>query len=225
MLNGSWRSYLKAILAKDKARAWRVIAEELVSPVSTELIYLNLIGPAQRRLFELAQNKRISPGDEKIATSVTEFVVAKLYLVLVKHPCDRPKALVVCSPSASRELGARVMADFLESDGWRVRMLGTGHRTSDIVRNAESFKPRAIFLCPAFSKKWREDLALAAKIRKTAPKAVFFAGGDFFLSSWKAFDRAAKMFRPFSDGVPRDALEGILMARHCFGNGRDVQAA
>lgn len=225
MLNGNWRDYLKAILAKDKSRAWRVIADELVSPISTELIYLDLIGPAQRRLAELVQHKRISPGDEKIATAVTEFIVSKLYLVLVKHPCGHPKALVVCSPSASRELGARVMADFLESDGWRVRMLGTGHRTSDIVRNAECFKPRTVFLCPAFSRNWREDRTLAAKIRKAAPKAAFFAGGDFFLCSWKVFDRAVKAFRPVSDSVPRDALEGILQARRFFGNGRDVQAA
>ncbi|MBI4549644.1 MAG: cobalamin B12-binding domain-containing protein [Candidatus Omnitrophica bacterium] len=225
MLNGIWRDYLRALLSKDKERAWRVVANELAGPVSTERIYLDLIAPAQRRLAELVRNKRISPGDEKIATAVTEFIVSRLYLILVKHAVGLRRALVVCSPSSSRELGARVMADFLESDGWRVRMLGVGHRKRDIVRSAECFRPRAVFLCPAFSRNWREDRTLAVNIRKAAPKSALFAGGDYFLASWSVFDRAARAFRPVADAVPRDALEGVMQARHFLEPRGGAQAA
>src|SRR5687768_16572639 len=99
LLKRALRAYWKALLTKLKLKAWKIITQVLVQPIPTERVYLDIIGPAQRKLETHWKKGKISTADERMATAISEFVVSRLQMILVKTPPHSPKALVICPPS------------------------------------------------------------------------------------------------------------------------------
>ncbi len=126
-------SFLSLLLQGDY-RGCLGLAEEWVR-TSAELqsFYLRILCPVMHRIGELWERNEISVAEEHLATAIAGRVMASLYPRFVGAGVCRGTALVTAAPNEHHELGARMVADFLEMEGWGVTFLGANTPAADVL--------------------------------------------------------------------------------------------
>ena len=81
---------------------------------------------------KLYRDDRITPVQEHLATRINRTIVDQLQNKLPKRDKKETKVTVCCAQDELQELGAQMIGDLFESDGWDVRFLGGGLSNDDI---------------------------------------------------------------------------------------------
>lgn len=138
--------YLCDLLEGDRKACRAVIEETLQSGIPANSVYLDIIWPTMAEVEKLLCADRITAVAEHLATRINRTIVDQLQNKLPRRP-GRGKKVVVCSAiSESQELGAQIMADLLESDGWEVKFLGGGLSNDDILAFVNECAPDILLL-------------------------------------------------------------------------------
>lgn len=96
--------------------------------------YTHVVQPAMYRIGSLWESGKISVAQEHLATSLVSRVMADLYTRYFDPEKDKGLAIVSACPGELHQVGARMVADLLELDGWMVRFLGSDMPAEDLVR-------------------------------------------------------------------------------------------
>jgi len=124
--------YLTALLDGDRHACHRVVEETLQRGVPANGVYLDMIWPIMATIDKLLRQERITAIQEHLATRINRTIVAQLQNKLPRRPIRNKKVVICCAEIELQELGAQIMADLFESDGWDVRFLGGGLTNDDI---------------------------------------------------------------------------------------------
>jgi methanogenic corrinoid protein MtbC1 len=95
---------------------------------------------------KLLRKDRITPVQEHLATRVNRTIVDQLQNKLPRRPCRNKKVVVCCAPDELQELGAQMMTDLFESNGWDVRFLGGGLSNDDILAFINEYGPAILLI-------------------------------------------------------------------------------
>jgi serine phosphatase RsbU (regulator of sigma subunit)/methanogenic corrinoid protein MtbC1 len=112
-------------------------------------LYVDVIQPSQYRIGELWEAGRISVATEHRATAINSYVASACYAPLARAAAGGPRALIACAPDELHELGARMLADLLECDGWDVDFYGTSMPVRDLVGAVREARPLFVGLSAA----------------------------------------------------------------------------
>jgi len=201
--------YVQAILQGDKRAAVRVVDEALrFHPVTA--VYRGIVEAAQVEVGNRWALNRISVAREHMATAVSQYVLGELYSRLPVPEKIIGRALITGVEGERHQLGANMVADLLEAEGWSVRFLGTQMPHRDIVQVTEEHEADAVgisatmlFNVPSVSRLIRDLRAVGGKDLRIV------LGGRAFRSSphlWRELgadaaggdlDSALTAFRPF----------------------------
>ena len=143
--------YVDALVRPD-LRGARGLVESLVSAGQpARSIYLDLLAPALVEVGRRWQEARITVAHEHLATAATKAIMARLApLVGTPSPTGR-RVVLACSPGELHGVGVRMVADFLEGDGWEVLELGPDTPTPDLLALVAAERPDAVGLSTALS--------------------------------------------------------------------------
>ncbi|MCU0915628.1 MAG: cobalamin-dependent protein [Planctomycetes bacterium] len=133
--------YLEALLQGDRKACRSVVEETLQSGVPANSVYLHLIWPVMGEIERLHRMDRISAVQEHLATRINRTIVDQLQNKLPRRPAKHKKAAVCCAHDEIQELGAQMIADLFESDGWHVRFLGGGLTNDDVFAFINEYAP------------------------------------------------------------------------------------
>jgi methanogenic corrinoid protein MtbC1 len=133
--------YLKHLLLGDRFACRRVIEEVMQSGVPANSVYLNVIWPIMVEIEKLNREDRITPTQEHLATRINRTIVDQLQNKLPKRENKDKKVTICCAQAELQELGAQMIADLFESDGWEVRFLGGGLSNDDIYAFINNYGP------------------------------------------------------------------------------------
>jgi methanogenic corrinoid protein MtbC1 len=86
--------------------------------------YLEVVSPVMRRIGLLWESNHISVAEEHLATAIVSRIAAAFYPRFANLDVRRGCAVVTAAPNDLHEVGARMLADFLEMEGWDVIYLG-----------------------------------------------------------------------------------------------------
>jgi methanogenic corrinoid protein MtbC1 len=125
--------YLEPLLRGDRKGCRAVIEEAMQSGIPANSVYINIIWPVMAEIESLLRAEKITPVEEHLATRVNRTIVDQLQNKLPRRPGKDKKVVVCCAPDELQELGAQMMTDLFESDGWDVRFLGGGLTNDDIL--------------------------------------------------------------------------------------------
>ena len=138
--------YLEALLQGDRGTCRSVIEETMQRGVPANSIYLHLIWPVMAEIERLSRTDRITSVQEHMATRINRTIVDQLQNKLPRRPAKHKKAAVCCSREELQELGAQMIADLFESDGWQVRFLGGGLTNDDIFAFINEYAPDVLVI-------------------------------------------------------------------------------
>jgi len=125
--------YLEPLLRGDRKGCRAVIEEAMQSGIPANSVYVHIIWPVMVEIENLLRKDKITAIEEHLATRVNRTIVDQLQNKLPRRPGKSKKVVVCCAPDELQELGAQMMTDLFESDGWDVRFLGGGLTNDDIL--------------------------------------------------------------------------------------------
>jgi len=124
--------YLPPLLRGDRRACRCVVEETLQSGIPANSVYLHLIWPVMAEIERLSRADKITPVQEHLATRINRTIVDRPKNNPPPPPPRHKKASVCCARDELQELGAQIITDLFESDGWEVRFLGGGLTNDDI---------------------------------------------------------------------------------------------
>ena len=138
--------YLDGLLQGDRKQARAVIEKALQSGKPTNSVYIDIIWPIMVEIEKLLRHDRISLTQEHLATRINRTIVDQLQNKLPRKPSKNKKIVVCCAANELQELGAQIMADLFESDGWEVKFLGGGLTNDDILAFVNDYAPDILLI-------------------------------------------------------------------------------
>jgi len=138
--------YLEPLLRGDRKACRAVIEETLQSGIPANAVYVYLVWPVMVEIEKLLREDRITPVQEHLATRVNRTIVDQLQNKLPRRPGKSKKIVVCCAPDELQELGAQILIDLFESDGWDVRFPGGGLTNDDILAFINEYSPSILLI-------------------------------------------------------------------------------
>lgn len=126
-------TFLSALQAGGAAPASDVVDELMRSGVSLREIYVAVLQPSLQEIGRLWQLNRISVADEHYLTAGIQLVIARLSPKLFASAPTRQTVVIACVPGELHEIGARMVADLLQLEGFDSHFLGASTPVRDLV--------------------------------------------------------------------------------------------
>ena len=140
------QQYLTHLLDGHRAKCREVIEQSLHTGLPANAVYSNIIWPIMVEIEHLWRADRITPTQEHLATRINRTIVDQLQNKLPRRPRKNKKIIVCCARDELLELGAQIMADLFESDGWDVKFLGGGLTNDDILAFVNQAAPDILLI-------------------------------------------------------------------------------
>ena len=180
--NNVLERYLDALLKGDRRSCQSAIEETLQIGTPANNIYIDIIWPVMVEIENLLRSERITPAAEHLATRINRTIVAQLQNKLPRRPCKNKKIVICCTDDQMQELGAQIMADLFEGDGWEVRFLGGGLTSDDVLAFINESGPDVLMIYGATSKQAPDIRQLIKTIKSVnawPSMRIMLSGGVF----------------------------------------------
>lgn len=118
------QQYLQNLLAARRKEAHDLIMDAYHRGLPIPAIYADVMQEALYEVGRLWEANRISVAEEHLSTAITQFVMSSLYPHLEISPNFRGRMVLTGVQGELHQVGANMVADLLEADGWDVLFLG-----------------------------------------------------------------------------------------------------
>jgi methanogenic corrinoid protein MtbC1 len=200
--------YLAPLLRGDRKACRSVVEETLQSGIPANSVYLHLIWPVMAEIERLSRLDKITSVQEHLATRINRTIVDQLQNKLPRRPVRHKRVAVSCTRDELQELGAQIIADLFESDGWEVRFLGGGLNNDDIYAFVNQYAPDVLFIYGTTPKQAPDVRRLIDRIRgvNAWPDLRIIVSGGLF-------NRAEGLWEEIgADGFASTAAEALQVA-------------
>ena len=137
----------------------------------------------QRALYEVGalwEANRVSVATEHLATATVESLFTLVYPSLFVRERVGHSAIVSCVANEYHQVGAKMIADILELNGWDGHFLGANIPVRDLLQMIDDTGPRFVGLSLAIYFNLGELLDAAEQIRARYPALPILVGGQAF---------------------------------------------
>lgn len=174
-----------------------------------------MIDPAMVQIGAMWERCEISVAQEQLATQITQLAMVELASRFDVHPSEgeRRLAIVGSSPGEQHAIGVRMVADFLESQGWTTLTPAPGADAEDIAALAAQHGPDMVAISTSLSGNLLGVGRLCAKLRRLADPPLIVVGG-------RAYDGDAARARAVgADEYATDPEQLLAVLRVRYGDG------
>lgn len=200
--------YLEALLAGDRKLCRSVIEETMQTGTPANAVYTSVIWPIMVEIEKLSREDRITPAQEHLATRLNRALVDQLQNKLPRKNARDKKIIICCAEEELQELGAQIIADLFESDGWQVKFLGGGLTNEDILTFTGEYAPGILLIygsAPRQAPSIRKLIDTVKDVNAHPNMRIMLSGG--------VFNRAEGLWQEIgADLFAADAVEAIQQA-------------
>lgn len=199
------RRYLDALLSGNRLSASRMILNAVDNGMSIKEVYLQVFQRAQREIGRLWQVNRVSVAQEHYCTAATQLIMSQLYPHIFAGEKKGRALVATCVGGELHELGARMVADFLELDGWDTHYLGANTPTAGILGMVAERGAQALAISTTMTFHLDQTRAVIAETRRSGLDAKIIVGGY-------PFNLAPQLWKKVgADGYAADAQQAVAV--------------
>jgi methanogenic corrinoid protein MtbC1 len=171
--------YLATLLKADRHSAGRMVLDAVDSGVSVRDIYLQVFQRTQHEIGRLWQTNQISVAQEHYCSAATQFIMSRLYPYIFSTEKRAGTVVASCVAGELHEIGARMVADFLEMDGWDTYYVGANTPTPSLVQTVVERRPQilAISVTITFNVRAVAELISAVRAEEACREVRILVGG------------------------------------------------
>jgi methanogenic corrinoid protein MtbC1 len=157
------------------------IVEKLINQgITVDQIYTQLF---QRALYQVGtywEENKISVATEHMATALTESLMIRLQPHLFSTERTGHKTVIACVAKEYHQVGAKMIADIFEMNGWDGYFVGANTPTSDLLQFIDEQKPDLIGLSLSLYFNLPELSKTIDMIRNSFSNIPILVGGQAF---------------------------------------------
>jgi len=195
------------LLHGDHKGCLKLVEQSVTTPDELRHFYEHVVKHALYTVGSLWERNEISVAEEHLATAIVARVTSHLYGRFVGTPQTRGRAVVSAAPNEYHEVGARMVADMLELDGWDVTYLGANIPVEELLKLLRQKQPflLALSVATAFNLENARDTIAAVRGVPEFSTMRILAGG-------LAFSSVPRLGREFgADGYAATLADAILL--------------
>jgi len=125
--------YLALLLAGGRREATAMVMQALDAGADIRRIYMDVFQHALHKVGTLWMRNEITVAQEHYCTASIQSAMALMYPRLFQGERKGLTAVAACVGGELHELGVRMVADFLEMEGWDTYYLGASTPDKDVV--------------------------------------------------------------------------------------------
>ena len=134
-----YTDYLAALRDGSGRMASQVVERALTANVTADELYMRVFQLAQWEVGRMWQRNEFTVAQEHLATAITERLMGELRPYF-KPKHDRGRTLMLgCAAREMHTVGAKMLVDFFEADGWTVYYLGVATPSADFLDLARRY--------------------------------------------------------------------------------------
>lgn len=208
--------FMNAVLSGERSRAVRLVLDAVPERVSLRDAYTKVLIPAEVELGRLWHMNELGVGEEHFATATVHLVVGALSARIERGPELGKTVLTTAAEGNLHTLGAHVLADFFEMDGWRVIHLNGPLPTADLIDAVAAFRVDVVALSAMLTPHLRLVKETVRELRGDARSAgvKVLVGGHAFNESEAVWEKVG------ADGYAADLDGAVRVARSLVGVGQ-----
>lgn len=179
-LASTQRVFLQSILAADRRAAATIVKQALALGFELMDVYVDVVQESLYELGRLWEGNHITVAQEHAGTAVCQYVLAELYSVAPIQSQQRGRAVVTGVEGEFHQVGANLVADALEADGWSVRFLGANTPRTGVLQTIgeHDAKALAVSVTMLFNVGVAAELVREARLQR--PALFVIVGGAAF---------------------------------------------
>lgn len=174
--------FLALLLQGDWQESLQMGRQMIHTSKDLEEFYRQIIQPCLYQVGDLWERNEISVAQEHLASAIVTRLMAAVYPMVVPVQPDKGLALVTAAPNEFHEMGARMLADCLELDGWEVDYLGANIPQEGLLDFMSSSRPflACISITMPFNLDKATEIINAIKNQPSLQKVRILVGGWLF---------------------------------------------
>jgi methanogenic corrinoid protein MtbC1 len=198
--------YLSALLRYDRHSASTLILRAVENKVSIKEVYCHIFEPCQYEIGRLWQSNVVSVAQEHYCTASTQLIMSQLYPYIFRSDRTvRGTIVAACVSGELHEIGARMLCDLLEMEGWNTIYLGANVPTAGIVDVLRDNHSDILAVSASMTFHIRAVREVIAAVRLASPPTRILVGGY-------AFKIAPGLWRDVgADYWTKDAVDAISL--------------
>jgi methanogenic corrinoid protein MtbC1 len=178
--NETYHNYFNNLIKGAKHECVAILDELLNNNVPVDKIYTRLFQRSLYQVGEYWEMNKISVATEHMATAITENLMIRLQPQLFSTERTGKKAVIACVANEYHQVGAIMVADIFEMNGWDGYFIGANTPLNELIRFIESKNPDLIGLSLSIYYNLPELRNAIASIRHHFPDLPVMIGGQAF---------------------------------------------
>ena len=174
------QQYMQSLFDKNMRRTLYLIQQFTEKGIPVTDIYAEILTESMRRVGEMWHTAQITVDTEHYCTSVTQMAMSQMYPSLFTSERRNRTILCACPGTELHEMGARMVADIFENDGWDSMYLGAAVPQDAMLDSIRENRPDLIALSVTMPQHLLACRDLIIAIREEFPDAVIAVGGNAF---------------------------------------------
>ena len=174
--------YLQPLLAGRRAECFALVTEARHSGTPAAELLCDVLWPAMAQIERLHRDDRINTAVEHLASRINRTLADQLQAHLPRQPASGKRVLVTCADGPHEELGAQMVGDLFQADGWDVSFLGGGVPDDEVLALVGQLRPQVLLIFGAVPDAVPATRALVEQIREigTCPTMNIVVIGGIF---------------------------------------------
>lgn len=169
--------YFNSLAAGDKNHCSEIVNNLLYQKVDIKDIYTELFQRALYRLGKLWDDGKLNIAEEHLATQITLQLINSYRTKQKKNKKISKRAIISCVDKEYHEIGARMVANIFEFNGWETEFLGASVPAKDIIKFIKLKNPDVVGLSFNFYMNLLKLYTVVDHIKKFFPdKKIIFGG-------------------------------------------------
>jgi MerR family transcriptional regulator, light-induced transcriptional regulator len=173
--------YLRALLRYERHAASQLILRAVENKTSIREIYFHVFERCQYEIGRLWQTNVVSIAQEHYCTAATQWIMSQLYPYIFRSDAkSRGTIVAACVSGELHEIGARMLCDLLEMEGWSTIYLGANVPTPGIIDVLRDNHSNILAISASMTFHIAAVREVIRAVRSASPETKILVGGYAF---------------------------------------------
>lgn len=174
--------YMQPLLGGRRAECFELISQAMANGSNAEDLLCGVLWPAMAQIERLHKDDRINAAAENMAGRINRTAADQLQAHLTKKPPNGKRIILTCADTVREEVGAQMVADLFQADGWEVYFLGGGVPQDEILELVGQLRPDLLLIFgtqPQAVPEVRQMIELVREINACPSMNILVSGGVY----------------------------------------------
>ena len=177
--------FVDALLEPSMTKAISISKEYIKNNEDIKSFWEQIIVPSMHEIGKKWADNEITVGEEHTATSICQRVMVEHYeKILSNSAVNRRKIIVTLSPNELHVLGARIVADLLELNGYDVHFLDSNSTYEELLNLIKKENIKEIIISTTLISNLDSTENLISELKLALKERIkFYVGGQAYKAS------------------------------------------